>query len=328
MDPKTFIASEESINSYGYRVLTDGIDVSAFKKNPVMLFNHDSGGWCGSPDYKGPIGRWENIRKENGQLKADAVFDMEDETGEKIGKKVENNFIRAASIGFEVIETSNDPSVMLRGQTRPTITKCRLIEISVVDIPSNQNALALYDQSGKRIELKDESVFEACQLSLIQHHNPNKPDMKLKLSNAYKGLLKFFNKEVEEGQSVEVEVSAEELNGLNAKVLKLGEVETELSTLKSEKATSDATIQTLSQEIDLAVTTEKVTVQGDATASDKLKAIVAELKAANQKLAAKVTPGAIVTGKDEGGENEQFLSETDALVKRLKAEKAATAAKK
>lgn len=37
---KTFVLSDESVNSYGFRVLTDGIALDNFKKNPVMLWNH------------------------------------------------------------------------------------------------------------------------------------------------------------------------------------------------------------------------------------------------------------------------------------------------
>ncbi len=33
----TFVLSDESRNSYGFVVLTDGIDTTAFERNPVML---------------------------------------------------------------------------------------------------------------------------------------------------------------------------------------------------------------------------------------------------------------------------------------------------
>lgn len=54
---KRIILSDSSLNRYGYRVLTEGINLEAFKKNPVMLYMHlrDEG----SPiwgDYKA-IGR-------------------------------------------------------------------------------------------------------------------------------------------------------------------------------------------------------------------------------------------------------------------------------
>ena len=50
----TFIISDESVNADGFVIQTKGIRTERFKKNPVMLLNHD--------DYSLPIGRWENIR--------------------------------------------------------------------------------------------------------------------------------------------------------------------------------------------------------------------------------------------------------------------------
>ena len=62
--PITFVLSDESVNSYGFVVLTEGIDTSAFERNPVMLYMHNRDG--------NVIGRWENIRKEDKRLLGDA----------------------------------------------------------------------------------------------------------------------------------------------------------------------------------------------------------------------------------------------------------------
>lgn len=87
------------------------------------------------------IGRWDNIRKEGGRLLADAVFDECTKLGAQVKKQVENGFLRAVSIGIEDIAKE-----VLNGVE--TITKCRLIEVSVVDIPSNENAVKLFRRSG------------------------------------------------------------------------------------------------------------------------------------------------------------------------------------
>lgn len=160
MAKKGFLVSDESINSHGFRVLTKGIQLKNFKKNPVGFFNHNTGGSCWSPDpnYTGPVIRWEDIEADGDKLYANPIFDENDPTGKMLADKVANDFIRAASIGFRIIETSNDPALMEKGQQYPTVTKCELLEISVVDIPANKNALALYDDEGKRIELNDDVV--------------------------------------------------------------------------------------------------------------------------------------------------------------------------
>lgn len=132
----TFVISDESVNSYGFKVITSGISLERFKKNPVMLYMHERG--------TGVIGRWENVRIKNKQLLADAVIDETDELGSKISKTVENGFLKSASIGIRI-------NVLKSINNQDTVTDCDLLECSIVDIPSNENALALYDQEEKLI---------------------------------------------------------------------------------------------------------------------------------------------------------------------------------
>lgn len=136
---RPFVLSDESINTYGFRCLTAGGDLKQFKRNSVMYFNHD--------DYSMPIGRWENIRVEDGQILADPVFDLEDPKAAEVAGKVERGFLKMASIGFRVIAKSDDPKTMIAGQTLPTVTKWQLREASIVGIGSNHNAIRLYDEN-------------------------------------------------------------------------------------------------------------------------------------------------------------------------------------
>jgi hypothetical protein len=211
---KTFICSDESVNAYGFRVLTDGIQLTNFKKNPVGFFNHETGGWWSNRnDYSGPVIRWENIKKEDGKLMADAVFDVSDKLGKQLQNKVENDFIRAASIGFRIISTSNDPTLMLQGQTGPTVTKCELIEISVVDIPANKNAIALYDADGKKIEINDSNVSMALKAGLPHEKLKEDNKMKVKIAAAWTALAAFLG--LTTGQEHEVEITSEKLQELD-----------------------------------------------------------------------------------------------------------------
>lgn len=132
----TFIITDESINSYGFRVLTEGIDFSNFVKNPVALFMHERADWTL------PIGRWENIRRDGDKLLADLVFDTKDEFALKIQSKVDQKILSACSIGIEALEFSEEN--VIAGQKRATVTKSILKEVSIVDIPSNKSALRVY----------------------------------------------------------------------------------------------------------------------------------------------------------------------------------------
>ena len=128
MRKNTFVISDESVNSYGYVIKTDGIDTSAFERNPVMLYMHER---------KTVVGRWDNIRKDGNKLLADAVFDESTELGKTVKAQVENGFLRSASIGVDIVEEKVVNGVK-------TVTKSVLFEVSIVDIPANQNALKLY----------------------------------------------------------------------------------------------------------------------------------------------------------------------------------------
>lgn len=155
-NPITFVLSDESVNSFGFVVLTAGIDTTAFERNPVMLYMHNRDG--------NVIGRWENIRKEDNRLLGDAVFDDSTELAATVKKQVENGFLRCVSIGIEQIATEELNGVQ-------TVTKCRLIEISIVDIPSNSNAVKLFRRSGGYVynlkELESENDPNSLKTALI-----------------------------------------------------------------------------------------------------------------------------------------------------------------
>lgn len=147
-----FTVHDDSVNTYGFRMLTEGANLEEFRKNPVVLYNHN--------DWEAPIGRADNIYKENGKLVAEIVFDEEDPKAAEIAGKVERGFLRMTSVGAWPPEEATDDELMkLEGQTGPTITRWTLREISICPIGANHNALAMYDRNtGKRIDLSDKNA--------------------------------------------------------------------------------------------------------------------------------------------------------------------------
>lgn len=180
---KTFVLHDESLNTYGFYLRTSGGDLTEFRRNPVMFYDHRT--------YNTPIGRWENIRVEGTKILADAVFDEADPEAKKIADKVERGFIRMASIGtWPPEETSSLPEDMIPGQTRPTVTRWTLREASIVAIGANHNALAFFDRTtGARIELTDE---EACirlmDSATSKLTNPTNNDIDMSKINQLLGL--------------------------------------------------------------------------------------------------------------------------------------------
>jgi hypothetical protein len=153
MAKHTFIINDESVNQLGFRVLTSGISLSRFSKNPVVKVMHRR------YDEWMPIGKATNLRVEGAQLLGDVEFDQADELAVKIEKKVEGGYLNATSMGLEPIEWSEDPLLMVAAQTYPTLSKSELMEISIVDIPNNANTVRL--MSGEELVLLSAKNMDA-----------------------------------------------------------------------------------------------------------------------------------------------------------------------
>ena len=146
-----FVINDENVNSYGYRILTDGIDYAQYIRNPIVLFMHERDGYINKGSEV--IGRCTKLYKEGTTLIADVEFDEKDEFAKKIAGKVERGYIRMASMCAEIKEVSTEPQHILEGQVYETVTACKLVEISIVDIGGNDNALKL-SKDGKPFQLK------------------------------------------------------------------------------------------------------------------------------------------------------------------------------
>ena len=129
------------------------MNLERFNSNPVMLFSHDS---------EKVIGRWEDIKIEDGKLTAEAVFDEEDEDGKRIAGKVKRGFLKGCSIGMYVEYMDVDENGVV------TALKAELLEASICAIPSDSNAIVLYDQNRKRLTVDE--VKQMC-LSINPKNN-------------------------------------------------------------------------------------------------------------------------------------------------------------
>ena len=160
--------TNDTLNSYGYRVLTSGVDVSQYERNPLLLYMHERGK---------VIGYMKDIRVEDGEITGEPCFDEATELSRQCKKQWEFGSLRMVSIGFDVLETSKDAEYLVEGQTRPTVTKSRIYEVSVVDIGANDDAIVLR-KDGTQITLGDGSD---CPLPLLNNNpNNNQPQMELK----------------------------------------------------------------------------------------------------------------------------------------------------
>lgn len=163
------LISDESVNSYGLRVITAGIDLTAYKKNPILLWMHFRA-WKGTKDEILPLGRIINLEIQDGKLYGEPEFDLTDPFAKQISEKYEKGFIKAASAGIDPKEWSDDPMLLLPGQTRPSLTKSVLMEVSLVDIPSNENCVKLYTPDHKMVE--DDKIDNLIELNFKPTNKP------------------------------------------------------------------------------------------------------------------------------------------------------------
>ncbi len=153
--------TNDSLNSYGTRVLTYGLDIEQYNRNPVLLWMH----------YRGQvIGTVTDLRREHGEITGLLNFDEASELSQRCKKQWEFGSLRMVSVGIDILEWSNDPNLAVEGQTMATITKSKLTEVSVVDIGANDDAIRLNYQ-GQQLNL---SAGGACPLPSL-YNQSNQP---------------------------------------------------------------------------------------------------------------------------------------------------------
>ena len=147
--PIKFVASTASPDRYGDVVDQKGWDLSAYNRNPVVLFNHN-------PSQM-PIGKGKAY-VENDQLMLEVEFDQKDEMAKTIEQKVRDGFINAVSVGFQPSKTVSRSSLPsdhpYYGKSGSYFQASELLEVSIVTIPANNEA-TLSKQFSREIGLAD-----------------------------------------------------------------------------------------------------------------------------------------------------------------------------
>ena len=167
--------TNDSLNSYGTRVLTAGMNVEQYQRNPVLLYMHERGN---------VIGYVKDLKVEDGEVTGELMFDEASELSVRCKKQYEFGSLKMVSAGFDILETSEDPELLVQGQTRPTVTKSKLFEVSLVDVGSNDDAIVL-QKDGKKITLGKDSE---CPLPLLNNNNQNQKQMEQKMVAMQLGL--------------------------------------------------------------------------------------------------------------------------------------------
>lgn len=159
----SFVASSATPDRYGDIIDQKGWILENYKKNPVVLLNHDSN--------QLPIGRG-NVYIRNDKLTIDVEFDSEDERAAEVERKAKKGFMNAVSVGFRPLESKSRSELptdnKYYGQRGMYYSKAELLEVSIVTIPANGEATMLEQKfyNAMKEEILRE-VKEVIQDSLI-----------------------------------------------------------------------------------------------------------------------------------------------------------------
>jgi HK97 family phage prohead protease len=119
------IASTADFDRQGESIKQDGWDLKSFKQNPVILASHNYSEF--------PIGKATGIAVQDDKLTFKMIFSEATQTAREAYQLVKEGILKSFSVGFIPREyDSKDANV---------ITKAELLEISLVAVPANPNAI-------------------------------------------------------------------------------------------------------------------------------------------------------------------------------------------
>lgn len=146
--PLRFVASDESVDRYGDIVRQDGWDLAAFKRNPVALFGHA---------HDNIVGKYSRVWLEGKKLLSELML-AEAGTGaivDYVRALVRQGMLKAVSVSFLPLEWEYRRDEKNDNIVGYEFTKQELLEISLVSVPANAEALAM----AKGFKFSDDEVL-------------------------------------------------------------------------------------------------------------------------------------------------------------------------
>jgi len=124
------IAASSELARDGHVLVVQGLSLTNYKKNPIVLWNHDPGE---------PIGACNAVGIVGGELAARIELSDASPKAQEIRAFAKGGIVKGVSIGFDPIDAEPlDPARGSRGGLR--ITSSELLEISIVSVQADVNA--------------------------------------------------------------------------------------------------------------------------------------------------------------------------------------------
>lgn len=139
----TFVASDESRDSYGTVLPVSEWNLERYNNNGIVGYAHNLyGSYDADPDYV--IGRGRAYVK-GAELLVDIEFEPEgtNEIADKVWRKLQFGSLNGVSVGFSAQGAHWGEGEEAADGAKPTLyyTGLELLEVSVVTIPANPNAV-------------------------------------------------------------------------------------------------------------------------------------------------------------------------------------------
>lgn len=212
--------------------------LKAYKKNPIVLFQHD---------HKDPVGRATSVKKDEKGLKIEAKIDKDTVAAEKIKK----GFVCSFSVGIIIKDLKYNSEEMVW-----IITELELVEISVCTIPANGEALFdIKKQLGEN--------YEAFKNTFIPQNQKQFSVMSKKIEDA----LESLKKSIKDFVGVKKKESPE---GSEVRILDEQEVQEKLKAFEDAMKEKSEKVEGLEKDV------EKLT-EGKEAAEEKAKKLQKEL---------------------------------------------------
>jgi HK97 family phage prohead protease len=168
----TFVASDNTVDSYGDIIEVSGWDTSVYESNPVVLFSHDA---------SQIVGKTSRVWRAGGKLMASIELARQGTSAlvDTCRALVEQGILRAVSVGFSPTKPP-EPIINKSGEmTGFRYNGQRLLEISLVAIPANPAALAVAKAHGLR-ENEINRLFTKSNAGILRNYRAQLDLLKLK----------------------------------------------------------------------------------------------------------------------------------------------------
>lgn len=129
--------TELKVDREGEVLIPKGVDLKEFKDNPVVSYSHNV--FRGSRESV-PIGKVDikTIEITDKWIESDVLIDLWEEWGYLVYNKIIAGALSKVSVGFGFAVRDKEP--VLPKQTKPTVVKWTMLELSIVPIPANSGA--------------------------------------------------------------------------------------------------------------------------------------------------------------------------------------------